>query len=95
MPTPLSVVIRPLTVEGRGFFLVIDNHWEIPKSESIQRGEPLLLRLPDVKELRTHIDALEAISYADRFEAHTAIKLPKEFPKTEVPPGTQLLLLRD
>jgi hypothetical protein len=76
-------------IVGRGCVLVPG----IPHSLSIsiKRGASLKLRRPDGTVIRTHLQEIEMINSTSTRQS-TAISLPRDVKKTDVPIGTEVWL---
>jgi hypothetical protein len=59
----------------------------------IRAKDPIQLRTPDGRVLDTHIAALEFLKPQDGGACRTAIMLPRDLVKRDVPSGTEVWLL--
>ncbi|MCD6673764.1 MAG: hypothetical protein LT106_13020 [Burkholderiaceae bacterium] len=92
--TLLFTVADAFQIKGRGCVLAPGPSAE-PGTTPIHIGDAIRLIFPDGGSVDTQIRGLEMINFRKRPEVITVpILLPSDLKKDDVPPGTQVYLLR-
>ncbi|MBQ0935325.1 hypothetical protein KAK11_08300 [Ideonella paludis] len=94
-PALLFTVELAFQIKNRGCVLAPgpNANWAGPP---VRVGSPILLRMPDGGEIRSHIRGLEHLNYGSRRPEKLTlpILLPAPITKEQVPPGTEVHLLQ-
>ena len=91
----LFTVADVFLIEQRGCVLVPGLPTE-PGSPVVRKDSRIRLRTPDGREIDTTVRAIEMISYRKRPERICLpILLPSDIAKSDVPVGTEVILLED